>query len=210
MSVRKLYRCLLLIYLLASASSSSMAAAQPRSHHFAATGYTVAGTSLDYWTAHGGVPQLGLPISHTYMERNDADGNTYCVQYFERARLEYHPEQSDPKYRVMLGLVGVEAVRIRYPHGISSPTNGDFSIPENDNDLLSYGAIHGGVQGLGYGITGTFDETEADGIQYGVQYYERARLERHSNEMIVLGLVGSEVYRQKQDVADAPQCTPGS
>ncbi len=35
------------------------------------------------------------------------DGKLHRVQYFERYRLEYHPENSDPKYQVLLGLLGV-------------------------------------------------------------------------------------------------------
>jgi hypothetical protein len=208
MAARKFYSCLMIIFLLIPAWGNSIAAAQPGSRYFPATGYTVAGTFLAYWTSHGGVPQLGLPISHTYIERNDADGNTYCVQYFERARLEYHPEQSDPKYQVMLGLVGVEAARIRYPHGVSAPTNGDFSIMENDNDFIDYWGMHN--ENVGFPITFPFDEQEIDGNHYRVRYFERARLERHRKiGEIMLGLVGSEVYHQKQNVANAPACTPG-
>ncbi len=208
MVARKLYIYPLLVYLLVASSASSASAAPSPSHYFPATGYTVAETFLAYWTSHGGVPQLGLPISRTYIERNDADGNSYCVQYFERARLEYHPEQSDPQYRVMLGLVGVEAARIRYPHGVSAPTNGDFSIMENDNDFIDYWGMHN--ENVGFPITFPFDEQEIDGNHYRVRYFERARLERHGKiEEIVLGLVGNEVYHQKQNVANAPACTPG-
>jgi hypothetical protein len=39
------------------------------------------------------------------MERLE-DGNTYLVQYFERARFEYHPESADPHYQVLLGQFG--------------------------------------------------------------------------------------------------------
>jgi hypothetical protein len=40
-------------------------------------------------------------------EQNETDGNTYTVQYFQRAVFEYHPEQADPNYRVLLSLLGV-------------------------------------------------------------------------------------------------------
>jgi hypothetical protein len=33
------------------------------------------------------------------------DGNVYTVQYFERARFEYHPENAPP-YDVLLGQFG--------------------------------------------------------------------------------------------------------
>ena len=34
------------------------------------------------------------------------DGQPYRVQYFERVRLEYHPERPDPHYQVLLGQFG--------------------------------------------------------------------------------------------------------
>lgn len=204
MFARKVYAGLMLAMLL-TPSWGNHAAAQSASRYFPVTSYSVSGSFLTFWQNNGGLPQLGLPISHPYRERNDADGNIYCVQYFERARLEYHPEQQNPKYRIMLGLVGVEDVHIRYPHGISAPTNGDFSIPENDNDILLYSVTH---QILGLPLTGTFDETESDGNQYRVLYTEHDRLERHGG--IMLGLVGKEVYAHKAGQANAASCTPGS
>jgi len=37
-----------------------------------------------------------------------SDGKVYLVQWFERARFEWHPEIQDAKYRVLLGLLGNE------------------------------------------------------------------------------------------------------
>ena len=39
-------------------------------------------------------------------EVNPADGKTYTVQYFERARFEYHPEHKGTPFEVQLGLLG--------------------------------------------------------------------------------------------------------
>jgi hypothetical protein len=75
---------------------------------FPETGKTVTGLFLDYWNTHGGLEQEGYPITEAYNEVNDADGQTYITQYFERARFEYHPEQNDPNAKVLLGLVGRE------------------------------------------------------------------------------------------------------
>ena len=57
-----------------------------------------------------GLTQQGYPITDAYNEKNDADGKTYLTQYFERARFEYHPESSDPKFKVLLGLLGKEGL----------------------------------------------------------------------------------------------------
>jgi hypothetical protein len=206
---RKLYPYLIAVCLFAVATGDSSAAPRPSSRYFPVTGYMVAGSFLTFWNTRGGVPQLGLPISNTYMERNSADGKMYCVQYFERARLEYHPEQSNKQDRVMLGLVGVEAFRLRYPSGIPTNPNDQarFSNGEVEAMFFGYWITHNQTSQLGNSVSGIFMETEEDGNQYSVQYFERARLEDHPEvQQFMLGLVGSEVYHQKLGGANAPQC----
>ena len=76
------------------------------------TYFTETGQALklfkDWWTRQGGLASFGYPISGELQEKNAADGKTYTVQYFERNRLEHHPEQPNPDNTVMLGLLGVE------------------------------------------------------------------------------------------------------
>ncbi len=48
---------------------------------------------------------FGLPISAVFSQT--INGTAYQVQYFERARFEYHPENPVP-YRVLTGLLGRE------------------------------------------------------------------------------------------------------
>jgi hypothetical protein len=50
---------------------------------------------------------MGLPLTEATMEVNAADGQMYLTQWFERARLEWHPEQPE-RYRVLFGLLGRE------------------------------------------------------------------------------------------------------
>lgn len=75
---------------------------------FRPTGHTIGPPFLAYWAAHGGLPVYGLPRSEAFDERNAADGRTYRVQYFERNRLEYHPENAGTRFEMLLGLLGVE------------------------------------------------------------------------------------------------------
>jgi hypothetical protein len=75
-------------------------------HFFPETGHWVGGTFLQYWQQHGGLAQQGYPISEEFNEVSPLDGKTYKVQYFERAVFEYHPEQKDPKYQVLLSQLG--------------------------------------------------------------------------------------------------------
>ena len=58
-----------------------------------------------FWEAHGGLAIFGFPISEEY-----ADSETgYTVQYFERQRFEYHPE-NPPEWQVLGGLLGSEVL----------------------------------------------------------------------------------------------------
>jgi hypothetical protein len=88
----------------------------------------VCGRFLDYWRKNGGLAQQGNPISQEFDERNAdpplGDGQTHKVQYFERARFEYHPENAQP-YDVLLGLLGTEQFRAKY--GAFDP-NAQFAI----------------------------------------------------------------------------------
>jgi plastocyanin len=72
---------------------------------FKETGKRVGGKFLDYWNKNGGLSQQGFPISEEFMEKNDLDGKTYRVQYFERAVFELHPENAPP-YDVLLSQLG--------------------------------------------------------------------------------------------------------
>lgn len=58
---------------------------------FPETGHTLGGFFRRYWEHFGALANFGYPISEEFFEVNPLDGNTYLVQYFERARFEYHP-----------------------------------------------------------------------------------------------------------------------
>ncbi|HMA37510.1 MAG TPA: hypothetical protein VKY74_23860 [Chloroflexia bacterium] len=73
---------------------------------FAPTGHTLSGKFLDYWNRYGGLPMFGYPLSEPFQEVSATDGKTYTVQYFERARFEYHPENAGSFYEVLLGFLG--------------------------------------------------------------------------------------------------------
>jgi len=80
--------------------------------YFGETGHNITVQFSDYWLQHGGLSVYGYPISEAFNEINPADGRSYLVQYFERNRLEYHPEMPEP-YRVSLGLLGAQVLRQR-------------------------------------------------------------------------------------------------
>ncbi|HEY3232790.1 MAG TPA: hypothetical protein VGJ87_26400, partial [Roseiflexaceae bacterium] len=61
-----------------------------------------------FWQQNGGLSVFGRPTSEQFQEVNQADGQTYWVQYFERQRMEWHPNEPDPQYQILLGLLGNE------------------------------------------------------------------------------------------------------
>ena len=64
-------------------------------HYFSETGHVVSHAFLKYFREKGGVDIFGYPRSEFMLE----DG--YVVQYFQRARMEWHPEfSSGPQMRL--------------------------------------------------------------------------------------------------------------
>ena len=94
-----------LLYLTDPAQPRANAATQiPGAFYFDATGHNLNGRFRDYWEANGGLTQFGYPITELLQERLE-NGQTYTVQYFERARFELHQENPAP-YDVLLGQFG--------------------------------------------------------------------------------------------------------
>lgn len=86
-------------------------------HYFPETGYYVSDLPygfLSYWQQNGGLPVFGYPISGEIQEKNSDTGQILTVQYFERARFEYHPENAGTPYAVELGRFGDEVLRQQY------------------------------------------------------------------------------------------------
>jgi len=85
----------------------------PGRQFFAETNHNLGGGFLEYWQAHGALAQFGYPISEEISERSATDGQVYTVQYFQRARLEWHPEHSGTPNAIQLGLLGSWALQQR-------------------------------------------------------------------------------------------------
>ncbi|MBN9388215.1 MAG: hypothetical protein J0I20_09210 [Chloroflexi bacterium] len=60
---------------------------------------------LDYWNKNGGEARFGLPISEEHLEFEPETHRFYVAQWFERARLEFHPE-NPPETEILLGQLG--------------------------------------------------------------------------------------------------------
>ncbi len=161
---------------------------------FQETGFCVRGRFLDYWTANGGLTRNGFPLTDERQELLE-DGNTYTVQYFERVRLELHP-QNAPPYDVLLGQFG----RRIYEGAVSNP------VPAIDERFRAYWEANGGLAQFGYPISGSYQQQMEDGNTYIVQYFERARFELHPENPapynILLGQFGRQILAENALVAE--------
>lgn len=66
-----------------------------------------------FWQEHGGLALFGFPISEILTEPHPMTGQPTVVQYFERARFEYHLGQPGTPYVIQLGLLGREYMQQR-------------------------------------------------------------------------------------------------
>ena len=177
----------------------------PTRVYFQATGHTLQGAFYEYWKRNGGLWLFGYPLSEAYPEVSATDGKVYTVQYFERQRFEYHPENAGTNNEVLLGLLGTYMVNGRTEGAFGrfaplqpGPTRLYFE-PTGHNlggAFLTYWNQYGGLPIFGYPLSEQFEEVSAtDGKTYTVQYFERARFELHPefagtpNE-VLLGLLG--------------------
>lgn len=181
----------------------------PNSDYYPQTGHFLGEPFRSYWNSHGGLAQFGYPITDGFQEINSDDGQVYLTQYFERARMEYHPN-NPPQYQILLGLLGntfVPNVTAKQPISQLSVSDGGQYFNSTGHSLsgafLNYWQNNGGLAQFGYPITEPFQEVNpADGKTYTVQYFERNRLEYHPENAgtpneVELGLLGTELANRR-------------
>jgi hypothetical protein len=81
----------------------------PGCRFFRETQFNLCEPFLGYWERHGGLARFGYPITGMRQER--LERGQYTVQYFERRRIEYHPEHGGTPFEVLLGLLGRDVLR---------------------------------------------------------------------------------------------------
>ena len=94
---------------------------------FRETSHGLGGLFLEYWNNHGGLDIFGYPISEEIPEVLE-DGRIHIVQYFERARMELHPELASSGDEVLLGLLG-KALFLDEPKPESIPPPQPTAVP---------------------------------------------------------------------------------
>lgn len=164
--------------------------------YFPATGHNVQGEFLAFFDRYGGEAIFGLPRTEEFIQ----DG--LKVQYFQRARMEYHPYNPEP-YRVQLTLLG-DLLGYRLPpipaSSIPPPNHPQRRYYPQTGHTLSYTFLeyfdrHGGLDVFGYPITELMIE---GGIV--VQYFQRGKMEWHPENpipyQVTLGNLGEEYIRR--------------
>jgi hypothetical protein len=174
------------------------------------TGHDVAARFQSFYDQSGGLPVFGYALSGPVYENN------LFVQYFERQRFEWHPENAGTPYEVLLGRLGFDTAQAQgllttwpfQPQPAPGADNPDCTyIAETGHSLCrgfrDYWHAHGlefGDKGVsyreslalfGYPIS---DEYVDPATGETVQYFERARFEYHPENpapyQVLLGLLG--------------------
>ena len=206
-------RSLLVVIMMVAILVGNVSATYPRANpaqdlqddcrYFPETDKYVCNEFLDFFDTRGGVEIFGFPITEMF----DDPQFGLRMQYFQRARMEWHP-YNDAPYKVQLGLLVDEL-------GYHFPPATEEQIPSRNSALhhyfletehvvsyafLDYFRDHGGVDIFGYPRSEFMYE---DG--YIVQYFQRARMEWHpeilSGSQMRLTNLG-EVYVERFDVLD--------
>jgi uncharacterized lipoprotein YbaY len=191
--------------------------AQTNQRCFNETNACIQGRFLQFWEQHGGLPVFGFPLG------NETTEGGYTVQYFERQRFEFHPENAAP-YDVLLGRLGAEILARNGIDWQTQPTSpgaaaGCRWFPETQhnvcdqqvgNGFLTAWSSHGlefdGQRGTSYAeslalfgmpITEAY-ETTINGQTVQVMWFERARFEWHPNNeptyRVLFGRLGAELH----------------
>jgi hypothetical protein len=202
------------------------ASAQTDQRCFPETGQCISGRIREFWEQNGGLPVFGFPTTNQHEEQ--IEGKPFQVQWFERNRLELHPENQRP-YDVLLGRLGVDRLAQQGRDWFSFPKGaqqqGCRFFPETGHNVC--GDILKAWRASGLEFDGQRGKSEAENLalfgmplsdpqtedtpsgKFTVQWFERARFELHPENQppynVLLGLLGNEV---RSGSAPAPAPAP--
>jgi len=181
-----LVTCLLALGFLLVAPSSAQQPAPvcAEVEFFPETRHNVCDQFLAFFRSRGGAEIFGYPITEQFFE------NGRLVQYFQRVRMEQHPELPTA-YRVQLGLLGDEfappELKRRIDPSEKPKSNDPYRryFPETGHTVqfsfLDFFDKKGGLDIFGYPVTEFFDENERT-----MQYFQRALMEWDPNRNAVV------------------------
>ncbi len=148
----------------------------------------------DFWQQNGGLPVFGYPLEPAKQEGGR------LVQYFERQRLELHPETQAP-YTVQLGRVNDDALQREGRDWLAFPREeraaaGCTAFAETGHTVCGEFLRRWRAQGLELGDRGVSfreslalwglplsqpqEEINVDGFKVLTQHFERARMEQYT------------------------------
>jgi glucose/arabinose dehydrogenase len=207
-----------MLFLLASsallATIPLAAGAQTGRRCFAETGFCIEGRIRQFWEQNGGLPVFGFPIGPQGEER--IEGQPFPTQWFERNRLELHPENARP-YDVLLGRLGADRLQQQGRDWTTFPKSASRAgcrfFPETGHNVC--GSILAAWRASGLEFDGQRGKSEAESLalfglplsdaqeegtpagKFVVQWFERARFELHPENQppydVLLGLLGNEL-----------------
>ena len=166
--------------------------------YYDATGHNVAFAFRTYFDRNGGLDRFGFPRTEELME------NGLRVQYFQRARMEYHPEKAGTSSEVQLSLLGdwLTADQGPFPEATASKNSTQHVYFSQTGYAVSFGFLkyfnsHSGIDAFGYPVSNEMVQRDSQGHLHTVQYFQRARFEYHpefagTRYEVELGLLGDE------------------
>jgi len=189
---------------------------------FDETGFCIAGRIRAYWEENGGLAVFGYPVGPQQVEA--VEGKQLQVQWFQRNRLELHPENARP-YDVLLGRLSEERLLLlnrvwqeepraggqqpgclwfeQTGHNICDQAPGvGFKTYWEENGLRDpqLASYDQSLSLFGMPITEPQTETNSSGDTVMTQWFERARFEWHpdnpDNFKVLLGLLGNEIANE--------------
>jgi hypothetical protein len=178
---------------------------------FPETGQCISGRVRAFWEQNGGLPVFGFPVSAVQDEQ--VEGKSFQVQWFERVRMELHPENVAP-FDVLLGRLGAEQMQqTRIGALAQERQDGCLYFEQTSHSVCGRFAAAWQRSGLefdkqpgssfneslalwGLPLSNEMTITLADGKRHIVQYFERARFEAHADNpepfTVLFGLLGNE------------------
>jgi hypothetical protein len=208
MMVKLRWGCISALLLLAATLGLDSSFAQRETlKYFPETGHQVQGDFLTTYTSVSNPLLLfGYPITDEFRTQTESSHPNLRVQYFQRSRFEYHPENPD-ELRVILTNLGELIYSLDQPGTeISVSTNIPTCrfFPDTNHHVcyafLDFFDSNGGIAQFGYPIS----EIE---IRDGrlVQYFQRSRFEWHpeltSGQRVILTDLGAlyfDLYENKE------------
>lgn len=198
----------------------------PNDAYFVETGHYLRLGFKAYWERNGGLPIFGYPLTEEYRERNRDTTDWYTVQFTERQRFEWHPENAGTPYEVLLGRLGAEQAAdlgllddepFRYRGDDEGPDAGCIYFRETGHyacdAFVFYWREHGLEMGdpgvsyreslalFGYPLSEPFVTTNSDGDTVWTQYFERAVFELHPENVypyrLLLRRLGAEQLAER-------------